>query len=147
MRHAIPTILAVTSLLLLAPLARKALQIVWEGDAIVQVEGDAFLLRQAIQNLLDNAIAFSPQGGLLEIGLCASPPAITIRDHGPGIPDYAQARIFERFYSLPRPDGGEKSSGIGLAFVREVAALHGAQIDVSDHPDGGAIATLRFLPR
>lgn len=130
-----------------APLARKALQLVWEGDAIVQVEGDAFLLRQAIQNLLDNAIAFSPQGGLLEIGFCASPPAITIRDHGPGIPDYAQARIFERFYSLPRPDGGEKSSGIGLAFVREVAALHGAQIDVSDHPDGGAIATLRFLPR
>ena len=48
-----------------------------------------------------------------------------IADRGPGVPDYALPRVFERFYSLPRPEGGSRSSGLGLCFVAEVAALHG----------------------
>ena len=50
---------------------------------------------------------------------------ITVADRGPGVPDFALERVFERFYSLPRPDGGSRSSGLGLCFVAEVAALHG----------------------
>jgi two-component system sensor histidine kinase CreC len=54
--------------------------------------------------------------------------------------------VFEKFYSLPRPDTGRKGTGLGLAFVREVATLHGGGARLSNHPEGGAIATL-VLPR
>ena len=66
---------------------------------------------------------------------------ITVRDSGQGIPDYALNRIFERFYSLPREDG-HKSSGLGLAFVQEVARLHQGTIQVINLPAGGVEARL-----
>jgi len=50
--------------------------------------------------------------------------------------------VFERFYSLPRPDTGRKSTGLGLAFVREVAALHGGDIRLANHAGGGTTASL-----
>jgi len=107
------------------------------------VRGDALLLRQALGNLLDNAIDFAPQGG--EIGAAATVGGdavnIVITDAGPGIPHYAAERLFERFYSLPRPDGG-KSTGLGLPFVREVAALHGGAVTVGNGEHGGCRAEL-----
>ena len=70
-----------------------------------------------------------------------------MRDHGPGFPDYAARRLFERFYSLPRPDGGPKSTGLGLTAVREVAQLHHGSVRLENHPDGGALATLEIPSR
>ncbi len=105
---------------------------------------ERFLLQQALGNLIDNAIDFSPAGGVIEI-VSRHAKGIwecTIRDQGPGIPDYALSRIYERFYSLPRPDGGARSSGLGLSFVQEVAQLHGGRISLDNHPEGGAIAKL-----
>ena len=67
----------------------------------------------------------------------------TVSDEGPGLPDYALQRAFERFYSLPRPDGAPRSSGLGLSFVREVAQMHGGQISLENRDNGGAIA--RFV--
>ncbi|MGL5179835.1 MAG: ATP-binding protein, partial [Aeromonas veronii] len=67
-----------------------------------------------------------------------------VTDSGPGIPDYALPRIFERFYSLPRPDKG-KSSGLGLSFAHEVAHQHGGRLTLANRPEGGAIAEL-WLP-
>ena len=67
-----------------------------------------------------------------------------VRDQGPGIPDYALPRIFERFYSLPRPDKG-KSSGLGLSFASEVARQHGGHLSLGNQPDGGVLAEL-WLP-
>jgi two-component system sensor histidine kinase CreC len=61
----------------------------------------------------------------------------------PGIPGYAAERLFERFYSLPRP-GGSKSTGLGLPFVREVAALHGGTVSVRNAAHGGCRAELRL---
>jgi two-component system sensor histidine kinase CreC len=66
---------------------------------------------------------------------------ISVRDAGPGIPAYAETRVFERFYSLPRPGGG-KSTGLGLPFVREVAALHGGSAQVANAECGGCRAAL-----
>ena len=59
-------------------------------------------------------------------------------------PDYARGRVFERFYSLARPEGGSRSSGLGLCLVAEVADLHGGQATLDNHPEGGAVATLRL---
>ncbi|MCE9549807.1 MAG: two-component system sensor histidine kinase CreC [Betaproteobacteria bacterium] len=120
----------------------RGLQLSLPEGAAIAIHGEAFLLKQAIANLLDNAIAFSPPGGTLEFTLKADPPTLTLRDHGPGIPDYAQDQVFERFYSLPRPDGSGKSTGLGLAFVREVALLHGGTVTLANHVNGGAIAEL-----
>ncbi len=112
----------------------------------VQVLGEPFLLRQAISNLLDNAVEFSPRCGVIEVSLTRDPEtaALAIRDHGPGVPDYARDRIFERFYSLPRPGTNKKSTGLGLPFVREVAALHGGSIALGNLDDGGAEAVLQL---
>jgi two-component system sensor histidine kinase CreC len=112
----------------------------------IAVRGERFLIRQALANLLQNAIAFSPAGGVITIA--AQPQdgrtAISIRDQGPGIPDFAHERIFERFFSLARPDTGRKGTGLGLTFVREVALRHGGTITLANHPDGGTIADLRL---
>jgi two-component system sensor histidine kinase CreC len=68
---------------------------------------------------------------------------VQVEDQGPGVPDFAVERIFERFYSLPRPDGG-RSSGMGLSFVREVASLHGGTASLRNREQGGALAELRL---
>lgn len=111
------------------------------------VRGEALLLRQALGNLLDNAIDFAPpaSGIRIEVAPDGAGCAIAVVDRGPGIPGYAAARLFERFYSLPRPAGGAKSTGLGLPFVREVAALHGGTVEVvNDGERGGCRATLRL---
>jgi two-component system sensor histidine kinase CreC len=106
--------------------------------------GDAFLVKQALTNLLENALAFAPGGSAIEIALASTDTAATIsvRDHGPGIPPYAMPRLFERFFSLPRPDGKEKSTGLGLCFVKEIAELHQGSIHISNAEDGGVLAVL-----
>jgi two-component system sensor histidine kinase CreC len=71
---------------------------------------------------------------------------IAVTDSGPGIPEYALGRIFDRFYSLGRPDTGKKSTGLGLNLVREVAKSHGGTIRVTNRPEGGVLAELT-LPR
>ena len=116
--------------------------------ARASLDGDTFLLHRALANLVRNAVDFAPAGSTVTLGIVPQHKRwqLMVRDRGPGLPDYAQGRVFERFYSLPRPDGGRKSTGLGLAFVREVAALHGGSASLVNHPDGGALATLT-LPR
>ena len=67
-----------------------------------------------------------------------------MRDEGPGVPDYALGRVFDRFYSLARPHSGKKGTGLGLTFVKEIAELHGGSASLDNDPRGGAIATLRL---
>ena len=107
-------------------------------------DGDRFLLQQAVSNLLANAIDFSPDAGEVTLALrVASRNAIvTVRDHGAGIPDYAQSKVFEKFYSLARPHTLKKSTGLGLAFVKEIAALHSGRIELANAKGAGAVATL-----
>jgi two-component system, OmpR family, sensor histidine kinase CreC len=118
-------------------------------DAVV--EGDPFLLRRAVSNLLDNVIDFSPTGGTVTLALAVEGRTAHIRvtDQGPGIPDYAQDKVFEKFYSLARPHSQKKSTGLGLAFVKEIAALHHGRIELENRPETegpGAVARLS-LPR
>lgn len=110
------------------------------------VSGDGFLLRQALVNLIDNAIEFSSRDSTIEFDLRidAGQAVISVADRGPGVPDYALPRVFERFYSLGRPAGGSRSSGLGLCFVREVATLHAGSATLDNREGGGAVATLRL---
>ena len=106
--------------------------------------GERFFLRQAMINLLQNAIDFTPPGGRITVTLETRDNAVsfTVKDTGPGIPEFALTKVFDRFYSLPRPDSGLKSSGLGLTFVREVALLHGGEAHLENSSGGGARATL-----
>jgi len=131
----------------LRPLLDAAAQsLTLQVDGELAVEGDVFLLRQAIANLIENASAFSPRGGGIELQARRDGEVlrIEVRDHGPGVPDYACKRVFERFYSLPRPDGSHRSSGLGLPFVAAVAELHGGCATLDNRPEGGARATLQL---
>ena len=122
------------------PLAeRKGLTLTLECDADCSLAGDRFLLEQAISNLLDNAIEFSlPDGAVaLQITGSGSTLSLRVRNDGPAVPDYALGRVFERFYSLPRPDGQRKSTGLGLSFVREIARLHRGRVSLYNRAEGG----------
>ncbi len=116
--------------------------------AALSAQGDPFLLRQALANLVENALDFAPAGSAVEVtvthagGGDARTLAIEVADRGPGIPEYAMPRLFERFYSLPRPGGRDKSTGLGLCFVREVAMLHRGAIVLANREGGGTLATL-----
>jgi len=119
-----------------------------EAQGPAPVRGERFLLRGALANLLRNAVEFSPRGGEILITLEEAGDGfeLAVADGGPGVPDYALGRVFEKFYSLARPATGRKSSGLGLSFVREVALLHGGEASLENRPEGGALARLG-LPR
>ncbi len=125
-----------------AALARKGLRWEIEVDAGLSLPGERFLLQQALLNLLENALSFSPQGGLVRVRAQRvdgpRPMArIEITDDGPGLPEYAQTRVFDKFYSLQRPDTGRKSSGLGLTIVQEITRLHQGTIRLENRAEGG----------
>ena len=95
------------------------------------VRGDRKLIQRMLNNLILNAIQFSPSEGkvLIEAVEKNNKLQMFIRDQGKGIPDYAKEKIYDRFFSLERPSG-EKSSGLGLAFVKEAITLHGGVIQL-----------------
>lgn len=115
------------------------------GGAL-EIEGDPLMLQVAIRNLLDNAIDFSPPGGVISIVMTKTPDRtdISFRDQGPGIPQFAVGRAFERFYSLKNRETGRRGSGIGLCLTREAMELHGGDVSLENLPDGGACAVLSF---
>ncbi len=108
------------------------------------VKGDSFLLYQAIANLLQNAIDFSPVHGRIELALGEDNGLLhfIVTDEGPGIPDYARSKVFDKFFSLQRPDSGKKSTGLGLNFVKEIVTLHKGSVKLENNTDQGAIAIL-----
>lgn len=131
-----------------AAATRKRMRFEVEVGEDLLVSGDAFLLQRAISNLLRNAVDFAPAHSTVEVAAVARGRQVelTVHDYGPGLPSYAQRRAFEKFFSTARPDTGKKGTGLGLAFVREVATLHGGTVRLANHPEGGAVATL-LLPR
>jgi two-component system sensor histidine kinase ChvG len=108
------------------------------GTAVVMGEGSR--LTRAIENLIDNAVSFSPPGGLVEIGATRVGDEVLIRveDEGPGVPPEVREEIFTRFHSLrPDNDAFGKHSGLGLAIARTIIDGHGGRITVQDKEGGG----------
>lgn len=105
----------------------KAIDLGYEagpGAESATIEGNAVLLREMIGNLVDNAIRYTPGGGVvtLRIGLSADSANIDVEDNGIGIPESERELVFERFYRVLGT--GSEGSGLGLAIVREIAELH-----------------------
>ncbi len=116
------------------------------GKSTAMITGDRFLVRHAMSNVLHNAIEFTPVDGQIDIAIESDDAgcSVVICDTGPGIPDYALSKVFDTFYSLPRPVSNKKSSGLGLCLVREVMLLHQGQVAVSNQTKGGAAVRLWF---
>ncbi|MGE9269462.1 MAG: two-component system sensor histidine kinase CreC [Verrucomicrobiales bacterium] len=113
-------------------------------SAVPEVRGDAFMLRAAITNLLENAIDFSPAGESVSIALRLKTNQLSlhIEDRGPGIPDYAKDKVFDRFFSLRHLKAGRKGTGLGLTLVKEALDLHHGSIHLEPVKPHGTRATL-----
>ena len=101
------------------------------------INGDRLLVAQAVHNLLENALQFANTNTAIEIQCFRKSDSlmIAICNIGPAIPAYALPRLGERFYSLPHPDGS-KGTGLGLAFVNEIAALHNGDFQIRNTETG-----------
>ncbi len=113
----------------------------------IEIACDPFLLRQLISNLVRNAIDFSSPGDEIEIIYRRDGERLRfiLQDQGPGVPEFAMEKIFDRFFSLQRPGAGKKSTGLGLNFAKEIAALHNGEIRLENRSGKGARAIL-ILP-
>ena len=135
----------------LSNLAAQAAQAAQESRAALQakqlhialncpphaVQGDPLLLRQAIDNLLYNAIDFAETGSEIRLSLTRSRnrTELAVYNQGSPVPDYALAKIPQRFYSLPRADGS-RSSGLGLSFTTEIMRLHRGRLMLANRENG-----------
>ncbi|WP_315652867.1 two-component system sensor histidine kinase CreC [Roseateles aquae] len=108
-------------------ITQRQLQLRFLKTEPLLVDADAEMLTLALSNLLSNALDFAPTGSVLELAIWreGSISCVSLRDHGPGVPDFAMQQLGRRFFSTARPDGGGKGSGLGLAIAMQVAALHG----------------------
>jgi two-component system sensor histidine kinase TctE len=122
---------------------RKGLDIGFDLAA-APVVGDAFQLRDLIDNLVDNAVRYTPAGGTVTVqcGRDAQGTFLVVEDSGPGVPPAKRALVFERFVRLGDTSPG---SGLGLAVVRDIARAHRARVTLDSRADGsGAVFTVRF---
>ena len=110
-------------------------------DATV-VHGSRERLHRAVSNLLDNAVKWSPDGGTVKVRVADA--GVSIRDHGPGIPEEDLPKVFERFYRAPDARG-LPGSGLGLAIVRQVAESHGGSVSAARADGGGTIVRLQLI--
>jgi two-component system sensor histidine kinase TctE len=116
------------------------------------VHGDVFLLREALGNLVHNALEYLPRGGRITVrtgtrepvaGNGERRPFVEVEDDGPGIPPGERERVLERFYRVPGTAG--TGSGLGLAIVREIAAAHGATLQIGVGASGkGCRVEIKF---
>jgi signal transduction histidine kinase len=110
-------------------------------DMPVLVKGNRYAIENAIRNLIENAIAYSPAGS--EVQVTTYPDGrISVADQGPGIPRENRDQIFQRFWRGKgvKPQG----AGLGLAIVNEIMRAHHGTVSVEDRHDGGTVFTLRF---
>jgi two-component system sensor histidine kinase TctE len=125
--------------------AKKSIDLGFDLRATT-VRGDRFLLRDMLENLVDNAIRYTPAGGVVTVG-CRPDGAgglLTVEDSGPGIAPDKRALVFNRFVRL---DDKSTGSGLGLAIVRDIALAHGAAVAIDAAPGaGGVLLSVRFPP-
>jgi two-component system sensor histidine kinase TctE len=125
---------------LLVPTAyAREIDLGFEGDGPAPVHGHPVLLREAVTNLVDNAVRYGRAGGHVTVSVTPTEAAVVlaVEDDGPGIPVEQRSRVLERFYRLPGTAG--IGSGLGLAIVHEIAHRHGATLQLLDAISGAGL--------
>jgi two-component system sensor histidine kinase TctE len=132
----------------------RGIELAFEGETQIRINGNALLLHELMVNLLDNAIRYTPAGGRITLRVrTASGPGqatgalLEVEDNGPGIAEAERERVFEPFYragaaQLANPSG----TGLGLAIVREIAALHHAAVTLDRPREGGGLLVRIAFP-
>ena len=119
----------------------------------LEIDGDPVLLAELVNNLIDNAIRYTPAGGIINVHVRAyaevpgAGAVLIVEDSGPGIPEHERELVFERFYRVlgSDPEGRNlDGSGLGLAIVREIALKHQARITIGTSVLGGTVFTTVF---
>jgi two-component system sensor histidine kinase KdpD len=116
------------------------------GDGEIGV--DVMMMEQVLQNILDNAVKYTPQGAQVDVswGMQGNHFQIQVRDSGPGIPDGQFEKIFDKYARIRRQDSQVAGTGLGLAIARAILQAQGGGIFASNHADGGAVFTIT-LPK
>lgn len=114
--------------------------------APASVWGHAWLLRELLSNLVDNALKYNPEGGRVTLRSGVGPDGafLEVEDDGPGVPEAERVRIVQRFYRLPGASG--EGSGLGLAIADEIAQLHQARLVLGEGADGVGLRVLLVFP-
>jgi two-component system sensor histidine kinase CreC len=111
------------------------------------INAEKLLAEQALANIIDNAIDFTPPNSTISIKISESNTHVIIQvsDQGKGVPEHARKQLFRRFFSSARPDTGKRGNGLGLRFVKKIMSLHGGTISLKNRfMENGAVATLKF---
>ena len=108
--------------------------------------GDRDKLQAALANLIGNAVKYTPAGGTVSLRCSADERwiRVEIEDNGPGIPEDEQDKVFEKFYRGTENHSDQRGNGLGLAFAREIARLHGGDIDLQSTVGEGSVFTMRL---
>ena len=125
----------------------KDIKIDIQINSNASLKAEKILLEQAIGNIVNNSLDFSPKSGTITIKSSQTNAAISIivLDDGPGIPPQVINKLFTRFFSVSRPDTGVRGNGLGLRFVRKIMKLHGGEVSLQNRfIHQGAEARLRF---
>ena len=117
-----------------------------DEENIPVIDADPERLRQVLLNILDNAVKYGRDGKSVEVSVKADGNSviITVRDHGPGIPENELAHVKEKFY---KGSGKARGSGIGLAVCEEIVTRHGGKLQIENAEGGGALATVQLPVR
>lgn len=126
---------------------RKEQTIYFNAEQECVVHGDELLLKEIFDNLLNNALKFSPSGKSVWVSIDRSNAAVscTVRDEGPGFKESDREKMFTRFQKLSAtPTGGESSIGLGLAIVKDLVKLHNGEVAVESQPGNGSTITVKL---
>jgi heavy metal sensor kinase len=127
----------------------KSLDLVLEGDEFAVVQGDPLFLRQALVNLLHNAVKYSPVGGTIAVRVYRNTDAVIveIEDSGPGVPLEDRARIFDRFYRVDKARWRESGgAGLGLSITKWVVEAHSGKIGLESGLKVGCLFRIELPP-
>jgi signal transduction histidine kinase len=131
---------------IMTPLAEeRELRLHFRSTGPVSADVDVERIEQVIVNLTDNAIKYSPRGGLISFVVVRKngEVSVQVRDQGPGIPANAREAIFKKFHTAPSSGRADKpgGTGLGLAICSQIVRAHGGRIWVEDNPEGGSVFT------
>lgn len=125
--------------------ANRTLEFEITGEGSSVIRGDVELMRQAVVNLIENAINYAPEGAVIRVGVVRDPahPALYVKDNGPGIPEKERPLVLRRLYRYKGSTGGKQGHGLGLSLVKAVTELHEGVILLVDAKPGLSVL-LRF---